>query len=384
MRVNNASSGIFVVVQNSEYPVVPAKAGTQVVAACEASDFIGFASSYALDSSFRWNDGHLSLGLRRWRVVACAALLTSFHAYAQQADTYPTKPVRVVVGLAPGGGTDIIARLLTAKLSENLKRTFIVENRTGAGGTVAYALVAKAAPDGHTLLAVASGYAITPAVYPKLSYDPIKDFTPVSVVVQATLVLMAHPALPARSVKDLLALARNPRMNLDAASAGHGTSNHLALALFNSLAKVNIAHVPYKGTGQALVDLMAGQVQVMFGNILSSLQYIKIGRIRALAVTSATRSSAMPDLPTVIESGVASYETTTWHGWLGPAGLPADIVAKLNNELARAVRSRDVLDKLSDDGGEPVAGTPEQFRSHIVSEIARWKKVVREAGIRVE
>ena len=304
--------------------------------------------------------------------------------HAQQADTYPTKPVRVVVGLAPGGGTDIIARLLTQKLSENLKRTFIVENRTGAGGTVAYALVAKAAPDGHTLLAVASGYAITPAVYPKLSYDPIKDFTPVSVVVQAPLVLMAHPALPARSVKDLLALARNPRMNLDAASAGHGTSNHLALALFNSLAKVNIAHVPYKGTGQALVDLMAGQVQVMFGNILSSLQYIKIGRIRALAVTSATRSSAMPDLPTVIESGVASYETTTWHGWLGPAGLPADIVAKLNNELARAVRSRDVLDKLSDDGGEPVAGTPEQFRSHIVSEIARWKKVVREAGIRVE
>ncbi len=304
--------------------------------------------------------------------------------HAQQADTYPTKPVRVVVGLAPGGGTDIIARLLTQKLSENLKRTFIVENRTGAGGTVAYALVAKAAPDGHTLLAVASGYAITPAVYPKLSYDPIKDFTPVSVVVQAPLVLMAHPALPARSVKDLLALARNPRMNLDAASAGHGTSNHLALALFNSLAKVNIAHVPYKGTGQALVDLMAGQVQVMFGNILSSLQYIKIGRIRALAVTSATRSSAMPDLPTVIESGVPGYETTTWHGWLGPAGLPADIVAKLNNELARAVRSRDVLDKLSDDGGEPVAGTPEQFRSHIVSEIARWKKVVREAGIRVE
>ena len=304
--------------------------------------------------------------------------------HAQQADTYPTKPVRVVVGLAPGGGTDIIARLLTQKLSENLKRTFIVENRTGAGGTVAYALVAKAAPDGHTLLAVASGYAITPAVYPKLSYDPIKDFTPVSVVVQAPLVLMAHPALPARSVKDLLALARNPRMNLDAASAGHGTSNHLALALFNSLAKVNIAHVPYKGTGQALVDLMAGQVQVMFGNILSSLQYIKIGRIRALAVISATRSSAMPDLPTVIESGVPGYETTTWHGWLGPAGLPADIVAKLNNELARAVRSRDVLDKLSDDGGEPVAGTPEQFRSHIVSEIARWKKVVREAGIRVE
>jgi tripartite-type tricarboxylate transporter receptor subunit TctC len=311
-------------------------------------------------------------------------LLTSFNAHAQQADTYPTKPVRVVVGLATGGGTDIIARLLTQKLSENLKRTFIVENRTGAGGTVAYALVAKAAPDGHTLLAVASGYAITPAVYPKLSYDPIKDFTPVSVVVQAPLMLMVHPALPARSVKDLLALARTPRSQLDAASAGHGTSNHLALELFNTLAKVKIAHVPYKGTGQALVDLMAGQVQVMFGNILSSLQYVKIGKIRALAVTSVRRSSAMPDLPTVIESGVPGYETTTWHGWLGPAGMPADIVGKLNAELARAVRSPEVLGKLADDGGEPVAGTPEQFKNHIASEITRWKKVVREAGIRAE
>lgn len=328
----------------------------------------------------------LRLWLRVLWIPACAGMTSVVgvsNALAQSSE-YPSKPVRVVVGLAPGGGTDIIARLLTQKLSENLKRTFIVENRTGAGGTVAYAFVAKAPPDGHTLLAVASGYAITPAVYPKLSYDPIKDFTPISEVVQAPIVLMVHPALPARSVKDLLVLARNPRMNLDAASAGHGTSNHLALALFNNLAGVNIAHVPYKGTGQALVDLMAGQVQVMFGNILSSLQYIKLGRIRALAVTGAKRSSAMPDLPTVIESGVPGYETTTWHGWLGPAGLSADIVSKLNSELARAVRARDVLDKLSDDGGEPVAGTPEQFRAHISTEIARWRKVVRDAGIRAE
>ncbi len=315
-------------------------------------------------------------------LAACA--LAGSAAQAQQADGYPSKPVRVIVGLAPGGGTDIIARLLTQKMSDNLKRSFIVENRTGAGGTVAYALVAKSAPDGYTLLAVASGYSITPAVYPKLSYDPIRDFTPISVVVQAPIVLMAHPALPARSVKDLLVLARNPRAHLDAASAGHGTSNHLALELFNSLAGVKIAHVPYKGTGQALVDLMAGQVQVMFGNILSSLQYVKIGKIRALAVTSAKRSSAMPALPTVMESGVPGYETTTWHGWLAPAGLPQELVAKLNAELARAVRSREVLDKLSDDGGEPVAGSPEHFRNHITTEIARWRKVVRDAGIRVE
>ncbi len=319
---------------------------------------------------------------RRTTLAVCALACNA--VFAQQADTYPTKPVRVIVGLAPGGGTDIIARLLTQKMSDNLRRSFIVENRTGAGGTVAYAFVAKSPPDGYTLLAVASGYSITPAVYPKLSYDPIKDFTPISVVVQAPIILMVHPALPARSVKDLLALARKPGARLDAASAGHGTSNHLALELFNSLAGVKIAHVPYKGTGQALVDLMAGQVQVMFGNILSSLQYVKIGKIRALAVTSTQRSGAMPDLPTVMESGVPGYETTTWHGWLGPAGLPPELVSKLNAELARAVRSKDVLDKLSDDGGEPVAGTPEQFRNHIATEIARWRKVVRDAGIRAE
>ncbi len=319
-------------------------------------------------------------------IPACAGMtvVVSAGAVLAQPSDYPTKPVRVIVGLAPGGGTDIIARLLTQKMSDNLKRSFIVENRTGAGGTVAYALAAKAPPDGYTLLAAASGYAITPAVYAKLSYDPIKDFTPISAVVQAPIVLLVHPALPARSVKELLALARNPQAHLDAASAGHGTSNHLALALFNSLAGVKIAHVPYKGTGQALVDLMAGQVQLMFGNILSTMQYVKSGKLRVLAVSSAQRSSAMPQLPTVMESGVPGYETTTWHGWLGPAGLPPELVAKLNAELARAVRSRDVMDKLSDDGGEPVAGSPEHFKNHIATEIARWRKVVREAGIRAE
>jgi tripartite-type tricarboxylate transporter receptor subunit TctC len=221
-------------------------------------------------------------------------------------------------------------------------------------------------------------------VYPKLSYDPIRDFTPISVVVQAPIVLMVHPALPVRSVKELLVLARNPRSHLDAASGGHGASNHLALELFNSLAGVKIAHIPYKGSGPALVDLMAGQVQVMFSNILSSLQYIKIGKIRALAITSAKRSRVMPDLPTVMESGVPGYETTTWHGWLAPAGLPQELVTKINAELARAVHARDVTDKLADDGGEPVAGTPDQFRNHLAVELARWRKVVRDAGIRAE
>ena len=246
--------------------------------------------------------------------------MASLHAHAQQAETYPTKPVRVIVGLAPGGGTDIIARLLTQKLSENLKRTFIVENRTGAGGTVAYALVAKAPPDGHTLLAVASGYAITPAVYPKLSYDPIRDFAPISVVVQAPIVLMVHPALPARSVKDLLALARNPRTQLDAASAGHGTSNHLALALFNSLARVNITHVPYKGTAPALNDVIGGHLHLMFPNAPSAAPHVKSGRLRGLAITSAQASPLFPELPTVASTGLPGYEAVSIYGVFAQIG----------------------------------------------------------------
>ena len=299
------------------------------------------------------------------------------------ADAYPTKPVRVIVGLAPGGGTDILARMLSQKLSENLRRSFVVENRTGAGGTLADALVARSAPDGYTVLAVASSFSITPAIFLKIPYDPIKDFVPVSLVVQAPILLLAHPSLPVKSVKELIALAKSRPGALDAASAGHGSSNHMALELFNSLTGLKIAHIPYKGAGPALIDLMAGQVHMLFANIVSSLGYVRNGKLRALAVTSARRSPAVPELPTVAES-VPGYETTTWHGWLAPAGTPAEVVTKLNVELARAVKSRDVAERLADDGGEPVGSTPEQFSQHLAGEIARWRKVVKEAGVRVE
>ena len=299
------------------------------------------------------------------------------------ADAYPTKPVRVIVGLAPGGGADILARMLSQKLSENLRRSFVVENRTGAGGTLADALVARSAPDGYTVLAVASSFSITPAIFLKIPYDPIKDFVPVSLVVQAPILLLAHPSLPVKSVKELIALAKSRPGALDAASAGHGSSNHMALELFNSLTGLKIAHIPYKGAGPALIDLMAGQVHMLFANIVSSLGYVRNGKLRALAVTSARRSPAVPELPTVAES-VPGYETTTWHGWLAPAGTPAEVVTKLNVELARAVKSRDVAERLADDGGEPVGSTPEQFSQHLAGEIARWRKVVKEAGVRVE
>lgn len=299
-------------------------------------------------------------------------------------EAYPVKPVRVIVGLAPGGGTDIFARMFTQKLSSNLNRAFVVENRTGAGGTVAYAQVAKSPPDGYTLLAVASGYSITPAVYRKLSYDPVKDFAPISLVAQAPILLMVHPSLPVKSTRDLVALARAKPGSLDAGSAGFGTSNHLALELFNNLAGVKITHVPYKGTGQALIDFMAGQVHLMFGNIVSSLPYVRTGRVKGLAVTSARRSSVMPGLPTIAESGVPGYETTTWHGWLAPAGTPASIVNKLSAELAKTLKAPAVLEQLATDGAEPVGSSPEQFTQHLITEIARWQKVAREMSVRLE
>jgi tripartite-type tricarboxylate transporter receptor subunit TctC len=299
-------------------------------------------------------------------------------------DAYPVKAVRVVVGLAPGGATDIQARLFAQKLGESFNRPFVVENRPGAGGTVAYAQVAKAPRDGYTLLGVTSGYTITPAVYARLPYDPVRDFTPLSLVAQAPFVLVVHPSLPVKSVRELLALAKARPGALDCASAGLGSSTHMAFELFRTAARATITHIPYKGTGPALVDLMAGQVHMLFGNVLSSLAHAKAGRLRALAVTTARRSRALPDLPTVAESGVAGYETSTWHGWLAPAGTPPAIVSRLNAELVRSARATEVVERLASDGGEAVGSTQDEFARHIALELARWRKVVKEAGVRVE
>jgi tripartite-type tricarboxylate transporter receptor subunit TctC len=313
-----------------------------------------------------------------------AALLPCTAAAQGPAEPYPARPVRVVVGLAPGGATDIQTRLFAQKLSESFNRPFVVENRTGAGGTVAYAQVAKSPPDGYTLLGVAGGYTITPAVYSKLPYDPVKDLAPISLVAQAPFLLVTHPSLPVTTVKDLLALARSKPGMLDCASAGHGTSTHMAFELLRTLTGVKITHVPYKGTGQALVDAMAGQVHMLFGNVLSLLPHVRAGRLRALGVTTAKRSTVLPDLPTLAESGVPGYENSTWHGWLAPAGTPPAILNRLNAELVKSARAPDVVERLAPDGGEPVGSTPEQFARYIVTDMARWSKLVKETGIRFE
>jgi tripartite-type tricarboxylate transporter receptor subunit TctC len=316
-------------------------------------------------------------------VLSCAAALSP--ALAQgQAESYPARPVRMLIGLAPGGGTDLQARLFAQKLSETMGRPFVVENRTGAGGTIAYAQAAKSPPDGYTLLGITSGYTITPAVYAKLPYDPLKDFVPISLVVQAPFMLLVHPSLPVKSVKELLALAKAKPGTLDAASAGYGSSTHMAFELFKTLANVKITHIPYKGTGPALVDAMAGQVHMLFGNVLSSMVHVKSGRLRALAVTTAARSKVLPELPTIIEAGVPGYENSTWFGVLAPAGTPGAIVARLNAELVKASQAPDIVERVAPDGGEPVGSTPEHLGRLIATEITRWRKVVKDAGIKIE
>ena len=315
-------------------------------------------------------------------VVAATFIVSS--ALAQPASDYPSKPVRVIVGQAPGGGNDIQTRLFAQKLSESLGRSFVVENRTGAGSVISYRTVAAAPADGYTLLGVSGGFTIAPVVHANLGYDPVKDLAPISLVVQAPFLLLVHPTLPAKSVKELVALARARPRELTHASAGHGSSTHLAFALFTTLARIDITHVPYKGTGPALIDTISGQVHMLMGNVLSSLQYAKAGKLRALAVTTGTRSPAVSELPTLAEAGVPGYESSTWHAWFAPAGTPAAIVDKLSAELAKSAKAPDVVSRLAPDGAQPVGSSPEQLRQFIVADIARWRKVVKDAGIRLE
>jgi tripartite-type tricarboxylate transporter receptor subunit TctC len=303
---------------------------------------------------------------------------------AESAAAYPARPVRVTIAFAPGGGVDILARAVAQKLSETMGKPFVVENRAGAGGTVAYAMVAKAPPDGYSLLAISGSFAMSAALYPNLAYDPIRDFAPITLMGAAPFLIVAHPSLPVRSVKDLIALAKARPGALNFASGGLGSSGHLTGELFKSMARVQMTYIPYKGGELALIDLIAGQVDLVFSNALSSLPHVRSGRVRPLAVTSTRRYGAAPDIPTVAESGVPGFEAVNWYGWLAPAGTPAVILNRLNGEIGNVVRTSDMQQRFARDGAEPVTSTPAQFSERIVSEVARWRKVVKEANLRVE
>jgi tripartite-type tricarboxylate transporter receptor subunit TctC len=299
-----------------------------------------------------------------------------------QTDAYPSKTVRLIVGQSPGGATDIVARLTAQKLSENVRQSVIVENRTGAAGSIGANFVAKSPPDGYTLLVVSSSYAINPSLYTNLPFDPVKDLAPVALIAEAPFLLVIHPSLPVHSVRELVALAKAKPGQLNFASGGNGSSGHLAGELFKHLAGIDLVHVPYKGAGPALVEVMTGQVHMTFGSVLSSLQHVRSGRLRALAVTSAKRSAALPELPTVAEAGVKDYRRTTWYGLLAPAATSPSLVASISEEIRKAVNSDDVKKRILSDGAEPEGSSPKEFQEFLAAEIRTAHDIARRAGLK--
>jgi tripartite-type tricarboxylate transporter receptor subunit TctC len=299
------------------------------------------------------------------------------------AQGYPAKPVRLVAPFAPGGGSDFIARLMAKKLSEQLGQQVVVENKPGAGGNLGAEFVVRSPADGYTILLTPASYTVNPSLY-KLSFDPLADVTPIIQLSQGPFVVAVHPSVPAKSLKELVAVAAKAPDKLSYASSGNGSIVHLATEYFLDMAKVKIVHVPYKGSGPALNDTVAGNVQLVFGSVAAALQYVRSGRLRALAVTTAQRIPAAPDVPTVAEAGWPGYEVINWHGLAGPKGLPKDIVARLNREANEALKSQDVEKILAADGLTAAGGTPARFEAILRSETARWAKVVRQSGVKVE
>jgi len=313
---------------------------------------------------------------------AVIALAFSLQTFAQN---YPVKPVRLIVPFAAGGNVDITARQIAPGLSELLGQNFIVDNRVGAGGVIGAEAVAKAAPDGYTLMMGSnSTVSVAPSLYPKLAYHPVRDFAPVSLVATTPFVLVVHPSVPVKSVKELIALAKTKSGRLAMASGGTGSSNHLVGELFQSLTGAKFTHVPYKGAGPAGVDLMAGQVDLLFDQLSSSVGPLKSGRIRALAVTSAARAAVFPDIPTMKEAGVADFEVTNITGVLAPAGTSADIIGRLNAAILKVLGSASIKERFAGLALEPAPSTPEQFSVYIKEDFARWTKVVRDASIKVD
>jgi tripartite-type tricarboxylate transporter receptor subunit TctC len=316
-------------------------------------------------------------------VVVVASSLTVFAGHGAAQDRYPAKAVRLVVPFAPGGGADISARTIAQKLAERLGQQFIVDNRAGGGGNVGTEYVAKAAPDGYTLLLVSSSYGANPSLY-KLSFDPVSGFEPITLVSQQPFIAVVHPSLPARSIKELVALAKARPGEIAFASSGAGGIQHLALEYFKSAAGVDILHVPYKGGATAHTDLMAGNVQMTFGTILSTLNLVQTGKVRALAVTTAQRTPALPDTPTMIQAGLPGFVVTGWYAVLAPAKTPAAITALLNREIVALLQAPEAKERLAKEGSSVVASTPEALTAHLRSEITKWEKVTRAAGIKLD
>ena len=318
------------------------------------------------------------------------AALCAQAAQAQPASTgsgqaYPNKPLRILVGFSPGGASDITTRILGQKLGEAFGQPVVTDNRAGASGAIAARIVAQSAPDGYTLLSGATSIlALNPAMMAKPGYDSIKDFTPVSQTVSMPQVLVVHPSVKAGSLKELIALAKVRPGELNYSSSGSGSSSHLAIELLKFMTGINLVHVPFKGSGQSMPALLAGQVQLIFDPLPTSLPHVKMGKLRALAISTAKRSPAMPDLPTAAEAGVPGFESSLWYGLLLPADAASPLVDKLNKAVNDALRSPELGERFAALGAEPVGGTATVFRKTIAEEIIKWGRVIRSAGIRAE
>lgn len=311
-------------------------------------------------------------------------LLSAANAEAQQSTQYPTKPIKIVVPYPPGGFNDTLGRTLAAKFTESWGQPAIVENKPGANTVIGSDFVAKSPADGYTLLIVAFPFAVTPSLIKNMPYDTVKDFAPVVLAAQSPNLLVVNPTLAVKSVAELIAMAKAKPNSLSYASTGNGSSNHISMELFKSLAGVEIVHIPYKGSAPAVTDLLGGQVQVMFDNAPNVLPQVRAGRLRALGQSGLTRSAIAPDLPTVAEAGVPGYEVMVWFGLVAPAGTPREIVNKLNAEVLKILAMPDVRERFLAQGVEPMGSTPEQFGEHIRSQMAKWGKVVRDAGVKAE
>jgi tripartite-type tricarboxylate transporter receptor subunit TctC len=314
-------------------------------------------------------------------VLLLLTLLASGPLLAQ--DAYPTRPVRFILPFPPGGGTDILGRLIAERLSANLGQPVVTENRGGAGGNVGAEAAARSAPDGYTLVLVAPSLAISPTLYSKLNYDPVRDFAPVSLVATVPNVMITQASLPAQ-LQEFIAYAKSKPGELNFGSGGAGTSNHLAGELFNLVTGAKLVHVPYKGVNLAMQDVLAGNVHLVFIGIPAAAPHIKAGKLRALALVAPQRSSALPDVPTVAEAGLRDFEVTTWYGVLAPAGTPRPIVMRLNSELVKILQSADMKERLAATGTEPLTSTPEEFSAYIRCEIAKWGDVIRRAGVKAD
>src|SRR5687768_15793175 len=316
--------------------------------------------------------------------VLLAVLLSVLVLDAAAQDAWPSRPVRFILPFPPGGGTDILGRLIAERLSANLGQAVVTENRGGAGGNVGAEAAARAAPDGYTIVLCAPSLAISPSLYSKLNYDPVKDFAPVSLVATVPNVMITHPSVPAQSLQEFIAHVKARPGAMNFGSGGQGTSNHLAGELFNIVTGAKLVHIPYKGVNLAMQDVLSGQIHLVVIGIPAAAPHVRAGKLRALAIVAPQRSSALPEVPTVAEAGLRDFEVTTWYGVLAPAGTPRNVVMRLNAELVKIMHSPELKERLAATGTDPLTSTPEEFAAYIKREIAKWGDVIRRAGVKAD